>query len=420
MNVADSDSMALHLTRIGMLSTDKRDEADIIVLNTCTVRKQAELKAFTFIGWLKPLKEKNPQLKIVVAGCAAQRLGKKIQKKFAFVDLVVGANDVDKFPDIINAAFGYSGETVSHTFFPLSAQSLVSAFVTIIRGCDNFCSYCIVPHVRGRENSRPVADIMAEVRALAQRGVRDVTLLGQNVNSYAGTGRDGTVTDFSDLLRAVSTVEGIRRIRFTTNHPKDLSDKLIQIMATTDTICKHVHLPLQSGSDRILNEMNRKYTAADYSRLVSKLRAAVPDISLTTDIMVGFPGETEEDFQETVRLVEATGFNSLFAYKYSPREGTASFGLKDDIPPETKEERLDMILALANRISKQKNAGFIDTLQDVLVEKKEGRFCTSRTDTNTKVYFFTDDPDLAIGQFVQVKITECRITTLVGDVTEKK
>ena len=417
MNVADSEAIAVYLRHMGMKPTNKRHEADVIVLNTCTVRRQVELKALSYIGWLTPLKEEYPKLKIIVAGCLAQRMGNKLIKKFPIIDLVIGAKYIERFPAFFNAAFGYPGETVSDTYHSHPDQSSVNAFVTIMRGCDNFWSYCIVPHVRGRERSRSVDDILSRVRALAQSGVNDVTLIGQNVNSYAASVSDGTMTDFSDLLHFVSTVEGIQRIRFTSNHPKDLSDKLIKTMAVTGKICKHMHLPLQSGSDRILKAMNRKYTAADYFQLVTNLRSAIPDISLTTDIMVGFPGETDEDFQQTMRLVKAIGYNSLFAYKYSPREGTASFALHDDIPLKKKEERLEIILAVAEKISLQKNAQHMDAVLEVLVEKKKDRFCTGRTDTNRKVYFFSNDPKIIVGKFVHVKITECKITTLVGEVS---
>jgi len=418
MNIVDSETIAAYLRHIGMKPVDKKDKADVIVLNTCTVRKQVELKAFSYIGWLRPLKENYPKLKIIVTGCLAQRMGKKLQKKFPIIDLVVGAKDIKKFPVFFNTAFGYPQEPVSDTYHPQHVQSSVSAFVTIMRGCNNFCSYCIVPYVRGRENSLPAEDILSKVRDLAQNGVKDVTLIGQNVNSYAATPCDGTMTDFSDLLRLVRTVEGIQRIRFTTSHPKDLSDKLIKTMAVTDKVCKHIHLPLQSGADRILKAMKRNYTADDYFQLVTKLRDAMPNISLTTDIIVGFPGETDKDFQQTLGLVETIGFNSLFTFKYSPRKGTASFAFPDNVPLKKKEERREIILALAEKISIQKNAGHMDMVHEVLVEKKKGRFCTARTDTNTKVYFFTDNPEIIVGKFVDVKIIECRITTLVGEVSQ--
>jgi len=419
MNLADTEAIAAYLRHIGMKPVDKKNKADVIVLNTCTVRRKVELKAFSYIGWLSPLKENNPKLKIIVTGCVAQLMGEKLKKKFPIIDLVVGAKDIERFPAFFNTTFGYPEETVSDFYHPHPVQSSVSAFVTIMRGCDNFCSYCIVPHVRGRESSLPVEDILSRVRTLAQSGVKDVTLIGQNVNSYAASTCDGTITDFSDLLRLVSTAEGIQRIRFTTSHPKDLSDKLIKTMAVTDKVCKHIHLPLQSGSDRILKAMKRNYTAGNYLKMVTKLRVAMPDISMTTDIIVGFPGETEEDFQQTVVLVKAIGFNSLFAFKYSPREGTASFAFQDDVPLKKKEERLEIILAVAEKISIKKNARHMDMVQEVLVEKKKSRFCTARTDTNIKVYFFTDNPEIIVGKFVHVKIKECRITTLVGEVNSQ-
>jgi tRNA-2-methylthio-N6-dimethylallyladenosine synthase len=413
MNLADSDGIAQALSRRGMKVVLNRNEADIIVLNTCTVRKAVEMNAFAYVGRLKPLKDKNPDLKVIVAGCVAQRLGEKLKKKFPFIDLVLGAKDMDRLDELCDPLFGPS--KVNSAIIPKPVLSQVSSFVTIMRGCDNFCSYCIVPYVRGREVSLSLEDILTEVRALVKEGIKEITLLGQNVNSYAGTSLNGTKTDFSDLLVAVSAVEGIQRVRFTTNHPKDLNDKLINTIAKTDKICKHIHLPLQSGSDRVLKAMDRGYTVADFTRLAEKLRQAVPGISITTDLMVGFPGETEEDFQDTMGLVQRTGFNALFAYKYSPREGTASFSLKDDVPLEAKEKRLAELLSLAKEISTQKNARLLDTFQEVLIEQREERFCTARTDSNTKMYFYTDDPGHVPGTFVRAKITECRITTLAGE-----
>ena len=440
MNLADSDAMAVHLRRAGMQPTETREDADVIVLNTCTVRSQVELKAFAYIGRLKPLKEKKPTLKIIVAGCAAERLGEKLRKKFPFVDHVVGAKNIESFSKLVDSSQmtddSNAGTPSTVNRHPSTA---VSVFVTIMRGCDNFCSYCIVPHVRGRETSRSSEDILREAQALAKSGVKEITLLGQNVNSYkAEYGiRDTPLLDFSHreksihswapleeyrkqidfqgLLKLVSSIDGIERIRFTTNHPKDLSSALIEAIASTEKLCKHIHLPLQSGSDRILKAMNRGYTVADYLLLVTGLRKAIPSISLTTDIMVGFPGETEKDFNETVKLIETVAFNALFAYKYSPREGTAAFAFSDDIPRETKEARLDKVLKAANGISSKMNEGLLGTVFEVLVEKKEGTLCTSRTEGNTKVYFNTENTGITAGSFVNVKITEGRVTTLVGE-----
>jgi tRNA-2-methylthio-N6-dimethylallyladenosine synthase len=418
MNRADSDSMGRSLRQSGLTAAAAREDADVIIINTCTVRRNVELKAFAYIGRLQQLKEKKPALKIIVAGCAAQRLGEQLQKKFPFVDLVVGAQAAADFSELLRPLVPCvpgAAEAVSDAY---ATGSPATAFVTIMRGCDNFCSYCIVPHVRGRETSRAASEILAEIESLAATGVKEVTLLGQNVNSYAGKTHHGSM-DFPGLLRAVSAIEGIRRIRFTTSHPKDLSEKLMHVMATTDKVCRHLHLPLQSGSDRILKAMNRNYTAADYARLASRLRETLPSVALTTDIMAGFPGETDEDFRATLRLVETTGFDSLFAYKYSPREGTAAFALPDDISAELKETRCAEILSLAANISAQKNAALLHTLQEVLVEKREADLCTGRTGANTKVYFFSEDPEITAGSFADIRITECRITTLVGKVEKR-
>lgn len=415
MNVADSNLMAAQFEDRGMSLTDEKASADVIVLNTCSVRSHAELKALSYIGRLAPLKKARPGLKIIVTGCAAQRMGKELISKFPFVDLVIGAMELDHLSEILDRSFpGSRAEEVrgsrARTVLPSRAkESAVTAFVTIMRGCQNFCSYCIVPYVRGPEKSRPAGEILAEIAGYASDGYKEITLLGQNVNSYA----DGT-TDFPGLLKLVNGAEGIERIRFMTSHPKDLSDKLIAAMASLEKVCGHLHLPLQSGSDRILEAMNRKYSASHYLGLVEKAGKSVPGISITTDVLVGFPGETGDDFEKTLSLIKQIEFNSLFAFKYSPRAGTASFGMPETVSGEEKEKRLQRVLEAAAAISVKKNAGLVGTPQEVLVEKAEGALCTGRTRSNLKVFFESTEGAGLVGSLVETEITGSKINTLIG------
>jgi tRNA-N(6)-(isopentenyl)adenosine-37 thiotransferase enzyme MiaB len=305
MNANDSDLIAGHLLRQGFSSSDDPKKADLIILNTCSVRQQAEHKAASFLGRLEPLKKKNKDLKIVVAGCMAERAGKELQKRFPIVDLVIGAKKIGNFAAMLSDELGIEAGTPA----PAPGRSAVSSFVTIMRGCGNFCSYCIVPYVRGPETSREAGEIVSEVEALAAAGARDVMLLGQNVNSY----KDGAL-DFAALLEKINGVKDVQRVRFMTSHPKDLGERLIDAMAGLDKVCEHVHLPLQSGSNRILEAMNRKYTAARYVSIVEALKRKIPGASITTDILVGFPGETEDDHRQTMRMIEDTGFDSLFVF----------------------------------------------------------------------------------------------------------
>lgn len=419
MNVADSNLMAAHLEDRGMALTDSRENADVIILNTCSVRFHAEHKALSFIGRLKPLKLENPNLKIIVAGCAAQRMGKELKKRFPIVDLVIGAKEMDYVGEIIERSFPNKLSDVTarsvHTALPSrQKESAAMAFVTIIRGCQNFCSYCIVPHVRGPEKSRPVQEIISEIESRAADGYKDIMLLGQNVNSYNGKCESGEQIDFPGMLELINDIKGIERIRFMTSHPKDLSDRLINAIAELDKVCEHLHLPLQSGSDTILSAMNRKYTVADYCALVDKVRSRLPDISLTTDILIGFPGETEDDLNKTRDLINRIEFNALFAFKYSPREGTASFTIAETISEAEKEKRLQIILEAADAISIKKNTALFGTIQNVLVEKTEDGICTGRTRSNLKV-FFPAPPDKNInGTFIDVEITKAKINTLTG------
>lgn len=403
MNSSDSDMIAGHLLRQGYSPADDPENSDIIILNTCSVRQQAEHKAASFLGRLEPLKKKNNDLKIVVAGCMAERAGKELKKRFPMIDCVIGAKNIGNIAEILSGELGI--ETGAPA--PAPGKSAVSSFVTIMRGCGNFCSYCIVPYVRGPETSRNAGEIISEVETLAASGARDVMLLGQNVNSY----NDGAL-DFAGLLEKMNGVKDILRVRFMTSHPKDLSERLIDAMAGLEKVCEHVHLPLQSGSDRILEAMNRKYTAARYVSIVEALKRKVPGVSITTDILVGFPGETKDDHRRTVRLIEDIGFDSLFVFKYSPRPGTAAATLPDDVPRPVKEERLAEVLALGNRLSAQKNAIVKGTVQEVLLERtNEGR-----TRTNKKVFIPAHANEGLVGRCIPVRITEGKINSLIGEV----
>jgi tRNA-2-methylthio-N6-dimethylallyladenosine synthase len=427
MNVADSDSMAGHFAGIGMERASDVASADIIFVNTCSVRQQAEQRALSFVGRLEPFKRSNSRLKVVVVGCMAQREGQRLRKQLPIIDLVIGAKDIERFPEIIAAFLSQGTEEeplrqepgdsrsrglTGGTSDQANAHGRISAFVTIMRGCENFCSYCIVPYVRGPEKCRPAGDIIADINAKVRGGARDITLLGQNVNSYHSEG-----TDFSELLKLVNNIRGLDRIRFMTNHPKDLNDRLIDTVASLDKVCEHLHLPLQSGSDRVLASMNRRYTSADYRRIVDKLRKQIPGAALTTDIMVGFPGETDDDFSATLDLLRAVEFDFLFAFKYSPRPGTAAASRIDNVPLALKEQRHSRILEILRGISTQKNAKLVNTLQEVLVEgARDGQF-EGRTRTNKKVFFSGDAS--SVGHLIDVRITGIKLNSLTGIPAER-
>ncbi|MFH1368905.1 MAG: tRNA (N6-isopentenyl adenosine(37)-C2)-methylthiotransferase MiaB [Elusimicrobiota bacterium] len=431
MNIADSDFMADALAGLGMQPAQDLKEADIIVVNTCSVRDHAEHRALSYVGRLKPLKKRNPKLKIVFAGCAAERLGKNMKSRFQMVDEVIGAKSIDQFPQILAKILGSklinpspvnpdysSGLHNQYSGSRRLPSSDVSAFVTIMRGCENFCSYCIVPYVRGKEISRPAGEIIEEITHLAGRGVKEVTLLGQNVNSYKDclmlnvTCLKKKTTDFTGLLEMVNGIEGIERIRFMTSHPKDSGSRLVSAMNKLDKVCEHLHLPLQSGSDKILKLMNRGYTAGDYLDIIKDFRSKMPEGGVTTDILIGFPGETEADFKKTLAMVKKIRFDFLFAFKYSPRPGTEADKLKDNVPRETKEKRHAEILETANKISVEKNAKLIGTVWEVLVEEIRDGICSGMTRTNKKVYFPSDKK--SAGETALVRIISGKINSLSG------
>lgn len=423
MNVHDSEKLEGMLASMGYDSTDNREAADLIIYNTCCIRENAENRVYGNVGALHSLKQDNPDLLIGICGCMMQQEGmaEHIAKRFPFVDMIFGTHNLHQFPRLLSKAM-QSNITIIDILddnndivedIPVKRAEGVSAWVTIMHGCNNFCSYCIVPYVRGREKSRKPVDILNEVESIAQKGYKEITLLGQNVNSY---GKDLSERYlFSDLLRDVNTIEGIERIRFMTSHPKDLSDDLIRAMADCENVCEHLHLPVQSGSNKILNKMNRKYTREQYLHLIDRVRRGVPGIAITTDIIVGFPGETEKDFAETLDLVKAAQFDSAFTFIYSPRQGTKAADMDGQIDINVKKERLSRLTEVQQCISGEKNSFFKDKIVEVLVEgtsKNDSKVLSGRTRGNRLVNF-KGGAEL-IGQLAHVKITNPKFWTLDG------
>ncbi|MGE5527596.1 MAG: tRNA (N6-isopentenyl adenosine(37)-C2)-methylthiotransferase MiaB [Patescibacteria group bacterium] len=429
MNERDSETLAGFCAELGYAKAANLSEADLVILNTCCVRGNAENRIHGHIGNLKPLKEERPEVILAVCGCMAQEPGERerIRADHPHVDLVFGPQNLHEFPRLLQRVLEGEGRVIEVNLGPGGIQedlparrsSNLKAWVTIVQGCDNFCSYCIVPYVRGRERSREPGRILAEIRGLAARGVREITLLGQNVNSYGrdlGPGAMG----FAGLLREADRVPGLWRLRFMTSHPKDLSDDLIAAMAECRTVCEHLHLPLQAGSDRILGLMNRRYTRGRYLELVRRLRGAVPGIALTTDVIVGFPGETDEDFRDTLDLVEEVRFDGAFTFAYSPRLGTKAADLPDQLPEEVKKERLYRLIEVQNRISREINEGLRGKVEEVLVEGPSERapeiWC-GRTRGNKLVLFRGPSEE---GSLVPVRITDPHTWTLHGELAGGK
>lgn len=414
MNVVDSERIVDLLTGIGYDQVDSADSADLVLLNTCSVRDKAERKVYGHLGRFKPIKDRNPDLIIGVGGCVAQQEGERLLEKVPYLDLVFGTHNVHKLAEMVQAVEQnrvrchqtefLDRETRLQLFPGRRGGDSVTRFVTVMQGCDNFCSYCVVPHVRGREVSRPSADILAEVRELGESGVREVTLIGQNVNSY-GTRQEDEI-GFAALIDQVAQVDGIERIRFTTSHPKDISDALIAAFGRHDKLCHHIHLPVQCGSDRILRLMNRGYNVAHYLERIDKLRDVCPDIRFTTDIIVGFPGETDEDFAGTLELVEKVRYADAFTFLYSPRPGTAAAEMADDQSAAIKQQRFDRLLELQQRIGAEIWAGDVGQVLPVLVEgvsRQGGGQLFGRSTWNRIVNF--DGPAELVGQVVPVQVT---------------
>lgn len=429
MNVHDSEKIAGILSGAGYEECDGK-KADIIVLNTCSIREKAEQKFFSELGRLKKVKKHNPDLRVAVAGCIAQQRGKELFKRFPYIDFVFGPNNIDSVQKWINnraQTSDHRSQTTAlqdnhgyHTMLlPVKREGRVRAWVSIMYGCDNFCAYCVVPYTRGRERSRPADDIYKEISLLAKRGFKEVTLLGQNVNSYGRKLSDGL--DFPDLLRKIHDIEGLERIRFVTSHPRDFSEKLLSAMKDLPKVCRHLHLPVQSGSDHILKLMNRGYTYNEYKRKIDALRNVIPDMAITTDIIVGFPGETDNDFDRTIKAITDIEYDGLFSFKYSKRPDTKALELPGHVDEKIKSQRLSTVLELQESITHKKNKSLEGELLEVLVEgpsETDPDKLTGRTGTNKIVNFRGDKND--IGKLIRIKIMEAKLHSLYGEKINKE
>ena len=425
MNEKQSEAVAGIMDEIGYVRQEN-EEADVVIYNTCTVRENANLKVYGRLGHLHSLKDKNPDMKIILFGCMMQEahVVEKIKKTYSFVNLVFGTHNIFKFAELFYEMLLsdmqlidiWEGTDQIVEDLPTERNYTFKSGVNIMFGCNNFCSYCIVPYVRGRERSRKPEAIIKEIKNLVVDGVSEVMLLGQNVNSYGKTLE--TPVTFAQLLTMLEDIEGLRRIRFMTSHPKDLSDELIEVMAKSKKICHHLHLPLQSGSSRILKEMNRRYDKEKYLNLVENIRTAIPDISLTTDIIVGFPGETEEDFQETLDVVRQAGYDTAFTFIYSKRTGTPAAAKEDQVPEDVVKDRFNRLLTLVQEQGRIRSSRFEGTVQEVLVEEesKEKGIFTGRTQYNLLVHFPADES--LLGTYVKVKLEECKGFYYLGSLSE--
>ena len=417
MNEKQTEELSSLLKMRGDIEVDSPESADIIILNTCSVRRRAEVRIEGRIGEFKRLKEKNNPI-IVVAGCYAQAHREKILERFPYVDKVVGPFDFMNIPELLNDSGKlYTDEKRTDWKIILPERAKVSSFVRIMEGCNNFCSYCIVPYVRGRERSKPSSMVIEEVAGLVERGAKEVVLLGQNVNSY-GKDIPGEVS-FAKLLYKLNDVEGLERIRFTTSHPKDMSDELIEAMAELPKVCEHLHLPVQGGNDRILKLMNRGYTKAQYRALVDKIRDKIPGIALTTDIIVGYPTETEEEFQELLEFIREIRFDQVYSAIFSRRPMAKASELPD-LPYEIKQKRYEIFNQVQNEISREINEKLIGTIQDVLIEEAKTKFpdqSKGRTRTNKVVVVEKKIPP---GEIIMVKIMEASEYTLKGEVAKEE
>jgi len=427
MNFHDSEKMAGLLALKGLTEAREEKDADLIIFNTCSIREKAEQKFMSELGRLKFLKRKRPHLKIIVSGCTAQQMGEELFKRAPFVDFLIGPQNLSAIENLFleegrGVSFLGDNPALAETELPALRKEKPKAWVSIMFGCDNFCSYCIVPYTRGREVSRPSRNIINEITGLAREGFREVTLLGQNVNSYRSD------TDFPGLLERIHLIEGIERIRFVTSHPRDLSDDLMRVMSQNKKICEHIHLPLQSGSDGILQAMNRGYTYSLYKEKVDKIRKAMPRIAITTDIIAGFPGETDEDHRATLRALEELRYDGIFAFRYSPRPGTPASKMKEQVFQEIKQARLTEVLALQDGITSQKNKALEGTIEEVLVEGMSAQSIkeltgavkelTGRTRTNKAVNF--EGSLSLIGETLKVRITEGKRHSLKGEIYKEQ
>jgi len=429
MNDRDSEIMAQLLRQAGHAECFSAAAADIIVVNTCSIRAKAEHKVISLLGALRPLKKEKPGLIIAVAGCVAQQYGAALREKMPIVDLLIGTQRIYQIAELIESARktpglvadGLDSSYQIPSFLPdaaaLAHGGAVSRFVTIMQGCDNFCAYCVVPYTRGREASRQATDIIAEVQTLVASGVQEITLLGQNVNSYGVANPVGkNAYSFADLLRDVAALPGLRRLRFTTSHPKDLSEDLMRCFAGLPGLCPHLHLPLQSGSNAVLRRMNRKYSREKYLELVAKLLAFRPDMALSTDIIAGFPGESDEDFAATMEMLETIRFHASFSFKYSDRSGTASAQFPDKVDENIKGERLRVFQRRQDEISLERNREYIGQYAEILVEKSDTSGCSGRTSSNHLAHInLSAGHTVKPGDFINVMITGAGQHSLRGE-----
>lgn len=423
MNEHDSEKLAGMLGEMGYSEALSKDSANVIIINTCSIREHADEKFFGFLGQLKKIKTLNPDTVISVCGCMMQQehVIERIKTKYPFVDLIFGTHNIHNFPsmlsDIINdksklmEIWDENGEMIEG--IPSKRKYEFKAFVNVMNGCNNYCTYCVVPYTRGRERSRDPKEILSEVRDLGRNGVKEITLLGQNVNSF-GNGTDNQ-TSFTDLIYQINEIEQIKRIRFMTSHPKDLSMELIKAYKDCQNLCNHIHLPVQSGSSKVLEDMNRHYTKEQYIKLTERLRSQIPDMSITTDIIVGFPGETEDDFNETMDLAEKVNFDFAYTFLYSMRKGTPAHDYKNQVPEEIKHQRFNRLVELLNRIADIKNKSCIGNISTVLVEgpsKTNKSIYTGRTESFKPVNFSADPSD--VGNIIPIMITGAKTFSLFG------
>ena len=430
MNEYDSDRMAEVLAASHDLElTDDEAAADVILVNTCSIREKAQEKVFSQLGRWRPLKEKNPEVVIGVAGCVASQEGEGIIKRAPFVDMVFGPQTIHRLPKMLDDVRNNGRSAIDISFpeiekfdhLPAPGAKGPTAFVSIMEGCSKYCTFCVVPYTRGEEVSRPLDDVIAEVAALEAQGVREINLLGQNVNAYRGPMHDGGTADLALLIRYVAAFEGIGRIRFTTSHPVEFSDRLIEAFADTAKLANYLHLPVQAGSDRVLALMKRGHTVLEYKDKIRRLRLARPDISLSSDFIVGFPGETETDFEQTMKLIRDLNYDQSFSFIYSARPGTPAAGLPDTVPMEEKKARLQRLQAQVNQQAAAIAEAMVGTTQRILVERHSKRDATElagRTENNRVVNFV--GPESLIGQFVDVQITAAMANSLRGRIPEAR
>ena len=424
MNSRDSEKLVGILEKVGYEVIEEETKADFVIYNTCTVRDNANQRVYGRLGALNHQKKKNPNMKIALCGCMMQEdtVIEKLKKSYRFVDLIFGTHNIYKFAELLAATFEEKGMVIDIwkdtdkivEDLPVERKYFFKSGINIMFGCNNFCSYCIVPYVRGRERSRNSADIIREIENLVKEGVVEVMLLGQNVNSY-GKNLEEDIT-FAGLLQKIEAIEGLERIRFMTSHPKDLSDELIEVMKNSKKICKHLHLPMQSGSTRILKEMNRRYTKESYLELADKIKKAIPDISLTTDIIVGFPGETHEDVDETIDVVRKVGFDNAFTFIYSKRTGTPAAAMENQVPEEVVKREFNRVLEAVQEVSKERTGGMEGQVADVLFEEindHDSSMLTGRMSNNTLVHAVADKS--LIGKILPVKLTEAKGFYYMGE-----